>query len=643
MKTLLSGILLCASTVLLAGYANGEDRPNIVLILADDLGINDLHCYGRADHKTPNLDGLAASGTQFNCAYCALPICSASRAGLMTSKYPARLHLTSYLPGRADAPSQKLLQPRIEPALIPSEQTIAEVLKSEGYATGIFGKWHLGGGDSAPTKQGFEIAFEPTGNGDPATTGGKNEFLITDKAIEFIKAQKEKPFFCYVPHHTPHIMLKEQPAKIEQHAAAWNPEYAATIKSLDEAVGRLLKAIDESPGAENTIVIFTSDNGGLHVPEGHEEPVTHNGNFRAGKGYLYEGGLRVPLLIRWPKQFATAQKLDAPVSLMDILPTLCEAAKINVGRTVGPIDGQSISALLVKDAPARKAAISAALERKFYWHIPHYTNQGSRPAGAIRVGDWKLVEDYETGAVELYDLQKDLSEQNNLLAQSESIAAAHAGMSRKLHDSLVTWRKSIAAQELTPNPNFDVSLHRELYLDQDPTKFLGKGQTAHQIAAEWNSWRQGMNKAVAGKKTILNNTADAIKLPASTAKVHGSKIRYEPETNKNVVGYWTEVEDWAEWEFESTIQGKAEIQIHCGCQGGGSEVDVILKAKDSAEQVLKWTVRNTGHFQNIVIETLGEVTLKKEKCVLEVRPRKKAGAAVTDIRQILLVPIAMSN
>lgn len=629
MQKLLLAIFLC---FVAAPLACSQERPNVVLILADDLGINDLHCYGREEHRTPHLDRLAAEGTQFRCAYCALPICSASRAGLMTSKYPARLHLTTYLPGRPDAPSQKLLQPRIEPGLVPTEQTIAEVLQREGYATGLFGKWHLGGGESAALRQGFDVAFEPAGNGDPATTGGKNEFLITEKAIEFIRAQGERPYFCYVPHHAPHITLSETKAKMEKHAGAWNPEYAATIESLDEAVGRLLKAIDESPRAADTIVIFTSDNGGLHVPEGHEEPVTYNGRLRAGKGFLYEGGLRVPLLIRWPKNYAAGQKIEAPVSLLDILPTLCEAAKINVSQTVGPIDGQSIASLLSTDAGARQKAEKAAEERAFYWHLPHYTNQGSRPAGALRRGRWKLVEDYESGEVKLYDFKFDVGEEHGTQTEYTEIVD-------ELTRDLAAWRKRIAAQECTPNPNFDAEMHRRLYIDKDPSDFpFGWENSAREIGKQWRSWRQGMNKAIAGQKPVLNNTAAAIKLSAQVAKTHGKNLRYEPETYKNVLWYWTEVGDWAEWEFDSAMEGKAEVQIHCGCAGGGSEVDVILKTPGASDQTLKWTVRDTGHFQNIVIETLGEVTLAKGKCTLEVRPRKKRGAAVTDIRQILLVP-----
>jgi arylsulfatase A-like enzyme len=320
------------------GQAQDQDRPpNVVLILADDLGVFDLGCYSRTDHRTPNLDRLASQGIRHTSAYCGLPICSASRASLLTSKYPARLHLTTYLPGRADAASQRLLQPEIEPALVPSAETLAEALKRAGYSTGVFGKWHLGGGNSSALKQGFDVSFEPSGNGDPQTAGGKNENLIAQKAIEFIKSQGDKPYFCYVPHHSPHIMLTEQQSKIDRNSKAWNPLYAAVIESLDESIGSLLSAIEESGQAANTIVIFSSDNGGLHVPEGHATPATYNGPFRAGKGYLYEGGLRVPLIVRWPSKIAEGRTIDAPVSLMDIMPTILEAARVEAGRSVGPV------------------------------------------------------------------------------------------------------------------------------------------------------------------------------------------------------------------------------------------------------------------------------------------------------------------
>jgi arylsulfatase A len=606
-----------------------EGRPNIVLIAADDLGVFDLGCYGRADHRTPNLDAIASKGVQFTSAYCGLPICSASRASLMTSKWPARLHLTTYLPGRPDAASQKLLQARIEPSLVASEQTLAEVLQRAGYATGIFGKWHLGSGESSAKAQGFDVVFEPAGNGEPGTTGGKNERLITDKAIEFIKSVSGKSFFCYIPHHSPHVALKESEDRIASNAKAWNPTYAATIESLDESIGALMKGLEEAGQSGNTILIFTSDNGGLHVPEIHPLPVTHNGPYRAGKGYLYEGGLRVPLIIHSPKRYLPA-KVSTPVSLLDILPTVLEEAGIEVVRSVGPVDGQSLNPIL-RGKSNKPDGVPA---RTFFWHLPHYTNQGSRPSGAVRRGDWKLVEDYENGELELYDLSKDIGETTNVSQSNPDVV-------RELSGALSQWRDSVAAQMCLPNPQFDQGLHRSLYIDQDPSKLNGGMSTSERIGEQWKSWRDGMNRVVAGRATVLKNTKDAVRMVASESKTHGTRIRYEPETYKNVVGYWTEVDDWVEWEFNSSIEGTVEVQIHCGCGSGngGSEVDVIVETEGSDSQTLPWKVRTTGHFQNIVIEPIGRVEIHRGKGRVMVKPKKKAAAAVCDIRQIVLVPI----
>jgi len=604
-------------------------RPNIVLIAADDLGVFDLGCYGRTDHRTPNLDSIASSGVQFMSAYCGLPICSASRASLLTSKSPARLHLTTYLPGRPDAASQKLLQARIEPGLLASEQTLAEVLQRTGYATGIFGKWHLGSGESSAKQQGFQVVFEPTGNGEPGTTGGKNERLITDNAIEFIKSASGKPFFCYIPHHSPHVALKESEERIASNAKAWNPLYAATIEALDESIGALMKGLDEAGQSENTILIFTSDNGGLHVPEIHPLPVTHNGPYRAGKGYLYEGGLRVPLIIHSPKKYLPA-KVSAPVSLLDILPTILEEVGIEAGRSVGPVDGQS----LFPSLRANWEKPEGIPDRTFFWHLPHYTNQGSRPSGAVRKGNWKLVEDYETGGLELYDLSEDIGETTNVGEENPDVV-------RELRVALSQWRDSVAAQMCLPNPEFDEGLHRSLYIDHDPSKLNGGVSTPERIGEQWKAWREGLNRVVSGRKTILKDSTHAIRLVAAESKTHGTRIRYEPETYKNVVGYWTEVDDWVEWEFDSSIEGAVEVQIHCGCGtgNGGSDVDVIIETEGSDPQTLPWKVRTTGHFQNIIIEPVGRVAIHKGKGRVMVKPKKKSAAAVCDIRQILLIPV----
>jgi arylsulfatase A len=606
-----------------------ESRPNIVLIVTDDLGIFDLGCYGRTDHRTPHLDRLAMEGLRFTNGYCGLPICSASRAALMTSKYPARLHLTSYLPGRPDAPSQRLLNAVMEPRLVPTEQTMAEALRREGYRTGLFGKWHLGGGVSSPKEQGFDVVFEPPGNGNPAKEGGKNENLITERAIEFLRASGDQPCLCYIPHHSPHIMLKEQESRVSENASAWNPLYASAIESLDASIGRLMQAIDDSPELNNTWVIFTSDNGGLHVPEGHRDPVTHNGPFRAGKGYLYEGGLRVPLLMRWPGRISPERVIDTPVSLMDLLPTMLNAIGIDPATSVGPLDGRSILPML--DGTKEPTDLQ---ERSFYWHLPHYTNQGSRPSGAMRKGRWKLVQDYESKQLELFDLDSDAGEREN-------VAAAHTDITTSMKQAFDSWKTSIAAQECSNNPNFDEVLHRQLYIDRDPSQLRVESTSSTEIGNEWAGWRQSMNAAVAGQQPKLKNVQDAVFLDPSTASVHGTRLRFEPETYKNVLGYWTEVEDWANWQFNSTLQGRVALEIHCGCGAGngGAEVDVVLKRADGTTANLPWVVRETGHFQNIVIEPLGHIEMVPGATQLEVRPRSKRGVAIVDIRQIVLRPV----
>ena len=295
---------------------HAADKPNIVLIFADDLGVNDLGCYGRTDHRTPNLDKLAAQGMRFTCAYTAQPICSPSRAALMTGKCPARLHLTNFLPGRADAPSQKLKQPRIEGQLPLEEVTIAELLRDAGYATGLFGKWHLGGAEHSPKAQGFDTVVEVPGKTQPsADEGGKGEYAITAAAEKFMEDHKARPFFCYVPHNNPHIPIIAKPELIASNEKAYHPAYAAMVETLDDSVGRLMEKVEALGLAEKTLFIFTSDNGGLHCLEFPGTPATHNTPFRAGKGYVYEGGLREPLIIRWPGTARPGSECAVPVVL----------------------------------------------------------------------------------------------------------------------------------------------------------------------------------------------------------------------------------------------------------------------------------------------------------------------------------------
>ena len=453
--------------------------PNIVFILADDLGINDLGVYGRTDHRTPNLDRLAAEGLRFTTAYVASPICSPSRAAIMTGRTPARLHLTTFLPGRADAASQKLLHPPMRQQLPLEEITLAESLRARGYATAMIGKWHLGGAGFTPTDQGFDVYHAGQATTKPSDTeGGKGEYDLTREAERFITAHRDRPFFLYLAHNNPHIpFLSAKPDLIEANSKAFDPAYAATIQTLDDSVGRLLAHLDAAGLRERTIFIFTSDNGGLHVPEGPHPRVTHNTPFRAGKGYLYEGGLRVPLIVRGPG-LATRRVIDAPLVNTDWMPTLLELSGATSPKNV---DGISQARLLRTGKPSSSS-------RTFFWHIPHYTNQGSRPAGAVRDGRWKLVEHYDAERVELFNLDADIGETRDLSALEPARATA-------LRQRLRNWRVSQGAQENTRNPAFDQNLYNRIYVEFDSTRFdpLWADDTTWKAAA---AWRERMNAAV---------------------------------------------------------------------------------------------------------------------------------------------------
>jgi arylsulfatase A-like enzyme len=465
--------------IVLSGVAVGADapKPNIVVLFADDLGINDLSCYGRKDQPTPHLDRLASQGIRFTSAYCAQPICSPSRAALMTGKHPARLHITTFLPGRANAKSQKLLHPPIAMQLPLAEQTLAEVLKEHGYATACIGKWHLGGPNFGPDKQGFDVVHAGRANTTPSPTeGGKGEYDLTARAEHFIDAHKDGPFFLYLPHNTPHIPLAAKPELVEKHPDAFNPVYAAMMETMDDCVGRILSKLEEHKLTDRTIVLFTSDNGGLHVHEFAGSPATHNTPYRAGKGYLYEGGLRVPTILRWPGRIKPAV-VDRPLVNTDWLPTLLALAGVPAPEG---LDGVNVAAELTGDA--------APAERTFYWHFPHYNNQGGRPAGAVREGDWKFVVHYDTGVAELYNLKDDIAETTNLAADNAQLVARL----RRRHE---TWRKEIGAQENSPNPDFDAALFKRLYEDFDPSR-PPPAKTAAAMEAQMKAWRQLMNEVV---------------------------------------------------------------------------------------------------------------------------------------------------
>jgi arylsulfatase A-like enzyme len=589
-------------------------KPNIVFILADDLGINDLGCYGRKDQPTPILDKLAKQGMRFTSAYSAASICSPTRAAILTGQAPARLKLTTFLPGRSDAVAQLLLHPAINQQLPADVRTLAELLRALGYRSACIGKWHLGGKGSLPTDRGFDLYHPGKALTEPSKTeGGKGEYDLTMQAEKFIDDNKDRPFFLYLAHNNPHVVLNAKPELIDKHKDAFNPVYAAMIETLDDCVGRVIAKIDELGLAENTIIIFTSDNGGLHVLETARTPATHNGRYRAGKGFLYEGGVRIPLIVRWTGRIKGEQTSDVPVISTDWTPTLLALAG---AASKEKFDGVNLADLLTQGR--------APPPRPLFWHQPHYTNQGGRPAGAIRDGSWKLIEHYENGACELYDLAADASEATDL-------AAKEPGRVADLRGKLEKWRRDVGAQENKANPQFNGKLHQSLYVDFDSSR-LQLQPTAAKMAPALEPWRALMNQALNAKKSEPG--AGAILLHARDAKVHGSKLRYENPPHKDTLGFWVDKADWAEWMFDVPRKGKFDVEVlqACGKGSGGSEVEIAV-----AGQTLTMKVEETGHFQRFVARLIGTVTFDAPgKQTLTVRAKTKPGAAVMDLRRIVL-------
>ena len=454
---------------------NPHPQPNILFILCDDLGINDLHCYGREDHSTPHLDRLAAEGTRFTSAYASQPICSPSRAGLLTGLHPPRLHLTTYIPGRPDKRSQRVLHPEMMMQVPLSVKAWPRYFKEAGYTTGFIGKWHIGK-EPGPADHGFDHVYHPGEkmNTVPSLTeGGKGEFDLTRETIRFMEENRDRPFAAYLGHYTPHIPYTARRELIEKNKDAFEPVYAALIETLDETIGLLMEKLEELDLAENTIVVFTSDNGGLHMPEGGHDRVTHNTPYRAGKGYVYEGGQRVPTIVRWPGRVPAGRVVDTPFSNIDWIPTLLEMAGYAAPEE---IDGVSV---------AEGMRGGNLPERKFFWHFPHYTNQGGRPTGAMREGDWLLVEFYDADKAELYRLSQDISEK-------EDLSSANPERLRAMRAELDQWRRDNDVQYNRPNPECDETRFRHLYVDFDPSHF----DPLHATKEEWqrvSEWRKGMD------------------------------------------------------------------------------------------------------------------------------------------------------
>ena len=434
-------------------------KQNIVLILADDLGWRDLGCYGNTNVLTPNIDKLAAEGTRFTQAYAAYPVCSPTRASIMTGRYPTRTGVTDWIPGRQSDPKGPITTPHTAEILSLAEVTIAERLKKAGYKSASIGKWHLGGDGFLPTDQGFDVNVGGNHRGSPPPSGklgasyfgpselpnlklADGEFLpekLTDATVRFIEQNKANPFFIYLAHYSPHTPLQARDADIERHrlkgGGKYNPIYAAMVESVDASVGRVVEALQRTGTLEKTMVVFFSDNGGLRYEGKSKSAVTDNAPLRAGKGHLYEGGVREPLIVRCPGLSKPGAVIDSQVCSIDFLPTFCQLASV----PPGVVDGISLLPLLAgKPSP----------KRALYWHYPHYSNQGGEPGSSVREENWKLIEFHADGRLELFNLKDDPSEKVNVVKRQPAVA-------KGLLAKLVQWRKNTGAVMPTRNRNAD--------------------------------------------------------------------------------------------------------------------------------------------------------------------------------------------
>ena len=449
----------CCSCV----FSEDSRRPNIIFILADDLGYSDVACFGSKYYETPNIDRLAEGGIRFTSGYTCGANCQPTRAALMSGQYGPRTGV--YTVGGIDRFNwrSRPLRPVDNVTELPLDKiTIADTLKKAGYATGMFGKWHLGkGGKRHPSNRGFDEAIESSGvhfnfKTDPPTDYPEGQYLadfLTDHAVDFIERHRNEPFFLYLPHfgvHAPREAKKDLIAEFKDKTPVGghkDPVYAAMIASVDESVGRIVKTLGKLGLTENTLVIFSSDNGGVGGYERaglNKDGITDNAPLKGGKGTFYEGGVRVPYIFHWKGKIAPGMKNATPINSVDLYPTLVEIAGAEPPQDY-TLDGVSYAPLLTG---AKKDLNRDAI----FWHFPGYLGAGpgqwrTTPVGSVRAGDWKLIEFFEDGKQELYNLKNDIGEDRNLAAENPAQA-------KELHSKLVAWRKEVGAK--MPNSNTDI-------------------------------------------------------------------------------------------------------------------------------------------------------------------------------------------
>ncbi len=469
-------LLILILSAFLASPSSAQQKPNIVVIMVDDMGWTGLSSYGSDLHQTPNIDQLAADGMKFNQAYASAPVCTPTRAAFMTGKSPAQLNMTIWHEAsREPHKNRPLIPPVVEGNLPHKEVTIAEVLQGAGYNTGHVGKWHLGEASHYPETHGFDFSFggsfwgaPPTfffpyrgtwGSGErahpryipgiDATENLEGEHLtdrLTDVAIEFIKKSKDAPFFLYMSYYTVHTPIEGKPVLADKYERAIqaglnhdNAHYAAMHETLDHNVGRIRQALKDIKVDDDTIIILTSDNGGF-INNYNGQRVTSNTPLRSGKGSLYEGGIRVPLIIHWPGVIKEGSTTEQPVITADLYPTILEIA----GQSGDPDHNRNVEGISI--TPILKNPNSPLKRTTLYWHYPHYY-QTTSPVSSIRQRQWKLMEFHEDGHLELYDLESDPGETNN---QAESRPPLVTNLQAKLQ----AWRDRIDAPMPSPNKEY---------------------------------------------------------------------------------------------------------------------------------------------------------------------------------------------
>ncbi|BDD09465.1 sulfatase [Fulvitalea axinellae] len=453
--------------------ASENRKPNVVLFYVDDMGWSDLSSSGNDFYESPAIDSLRAKSVNFTNAYSNCTVCSPSRASLLTGKYTARLRVTDWIPGHR-FPFAKMASPDWTKQLKLSEQTLAEVLKGEGYVTASFGKWHLGETESLfPEQQGFDINIGGNAKGHPKSyfspyhnpqieNGPAGEYLtdrLAKEVSKFIEANKDTAFFAYMPFYQVHTPLKakkeleEYFSKKETVSGRWtNVTYAAMVKSTDEAVEKVMETLRKKKLLENTLVIFASDNGGL-VRTIKGAKITSNYPLRAGKGSMYEGGVRVPMFMYWKGRLPEGKTINEPVMGMDIFPTVLGA--LGLAPSSENIDGENLLPLLEGDSLGRDAV---------FFHYPHYHPGGAVPYSAVRQGDWKLIHVIEENRYELYNLKEDL-------AESDDLSATETRRVASMRRTLDAWRTKVGAQMPVKNPDFDAGKSRHPYYAQPAKTF----------------------------------------------------------------------------------------------------------------------------------------------------------------------------